>query len=162
MNLHKWLSLFNYYFTTNPTSIFSLSVVLTTYSILLFLECCLFSLQPIGALNPKRAAFFSERFESWEDDQVPKFHYGTHYSTSSFTQMWLLRTVSCEHTHTYGLSIDIMSFILYKLSPYTNPIRKPTITAFLVSHCHMQISSTTVFFPNNTKPHKTKRSSTSF
>ncbi|XP_051560921.1 lipopolysaccharide-responsive and beige-like anchor protein isoform X2 [Myxocyprinus asiaticus] len=47
--------------------------------------------KPIGALNPKRAAFFSERFESWEDDQVPKFHYGTHYSTSSFTQMWLLR-----------------------------------------------------------------------
>uniref|UniRef100_A0A672PNS2 LPS responsive beige-like anchor protein n=1 Tax=Sinocyclocheilus grahami TaxID=75366 RepID=A0A672PNS2_SINGR len=47
--------------------------------------------KPIGALNPKRAAFFSERFESWEDEQVPKFHYGTHYSTSSFTQMWLLR-----------------------------------------------------------------------
>ncbi|KAF3852486.1 hypothetical protein F7725_005841 [Dissostichus mawsoni] len=36
--------------------------------------------KPIGALNPKRAAFFSDRYESWEDDQVPKFHYGTHYS----------------------------------------------------------------------------------
>ncbi|XP_046699240.1 lipopolysaccharide-responsive and beige-like anchor protein isoform X2 [Silurus meridionalis] len=47
--------------------------------------------KPIGALNPKRAAFFSERYESWEDDQVPKFHYGTHYSTASFTMMWLLR-----------------------------------------------------------------------
>ncbi|XP_036372416.1 lipopolysaccharide-responsive and beige-like anchor protein [Megalops cyprinoides] len=47
--------------------------------------------KPIGALNPKRAAFFSERFDSWEDDQVPRFHYATHYSTSSFTQMWLLR-----------------------------------------------------------------------
>ncbi|KAJ8262151.1 hypothetical protein GJAV_G00163030 [Gymnothorax javanicus] len=47
--------------------------------------------KPIGALNPKRAAFFSERFETWEDDQVPKFHYGTHYSTSSFTLMWLIR-----------------------------------------------------------------------
>uniref|UniRef100_A0AAZ3RTJ1 LPS-responsive vesicle trafficking, beach and anchor containing n=1 Tax=Oncorhynchus tshawytscha TaxID=74940 RepID=A0AAZ3RTJ1_ONCTS len=47
--------------------------------------------KPIGALNPKRAAFFNNRYESWEDDQVPKFHYGTHYSTSSFTQMWLLR-----------------------------------------------------------------------
>ncbi|XP_015200106.2 lipopolysaccharide-responsive and beige-like anchor protein isoform X1 [Lepisosteus oculatus] len=47
--------------------------------------------KPVGALNPKRAAFFSERFESWEDEQVPKFHYGTHYSTSSFTLMWLLR-----------------------------------------------------------------------
>ncbi|KAL7841223.1 hypothetical protein SRHO_G00249140 [Serrasalmus rhombeus] len=47
--------------------------------------------KPIGALNPKRAAFFSERYESWEDEQVPKFHYGTHYSTASFTMMWLLR-----------------------------------------------------------------------
>ncbi|XP_048382932.1 lipopolysaccharide-responsive and beige-like anchor protein isoform X2 [Stegostoma tigrinum] len=47
--------------------------------------------KPIGALNPKRAAFFSERHESWEDDQVPPFHYGTHYSTSSFTLAWLLR-----------------------------------------------------------------------
>ncbi|CAL8331350.1 unnamed protein product [Lota lota] len=47
--------------------------------------------KPIGALNPKRAAFFSDRYESWEDDQVPKFHYGTHYSTSSFVQTWLLR-----------------------------------------------------------------------
>uniref|UniRef100_A0A8C4Y919 LPS responsive beige-like anchor protein n=1 Tax=Gopherus evgoodei TaxID=1825980 RepID=A0A8C4Y919_9SAUR len=33
--------------------------------------------KPIGALNPKRAAFF-----------VPKFHYGTHYSTASFALTW--------------------------------------------------------------------------
>lgn len=50
--------------------------------------------QPVGALNPKRAAFFAERYESWEDDQVPKFHYGTHYSTASFVLAWLLRIVS--------------------------------------------------------------------
>uniref|UniRef100_A0A8C5P734 LPS responsive beige-like anchor protein n=1 Tax=Leptobrachium leishanense TaxID=445787 RepID=A0A8C5P734_9ANUR len=47
--------------------------------------------KPVGALNPKRAAFFAERFETWEDDNVPKFHYGTHYSTSSFVLSWLLR-----------------------------------------------------------------------
>lgn len=47
--------------------------------------------KPVGALNPKRAAFFSERYETWEDDQVPKFHYGTHYSTASFVLAWLLR-----------------------------------------------------------------------
>lgn len=45
-------------------------------------------------MNPKRAAFFAERYESWEDDQVPKFHYGTHYSTASFALAWLLRIVS--------------------------------------------------------------------
>lgn len=62
------------------------------------------SLQPIGALNPKRAAFFSDRFESWEDEQVPKFHYGTHYSTSSFTLMWLLRIVSSMKNMQYFIS----------------------------------------------------------
>ncbi|XP_069487363.1 lipopolysaccharide-responsive and beige-like anchor protein isoform X2 [Ambystoma mexicanum] len=47
--------------------------------------------KPVGALNPKRAAFFAERYDTWEDDQVPKFHYGTHYSTASFVLAWLLR-----------------------------------------------------------------------
>ncbi|XP_071977592.1 lipopolysaccharide-responsive and beige-like anchor protein isoform X2 [Engystomops pustulosus] len=47
--------------------------------------------KPVGALNPKRAAFFAERYETWEDEQVPKFHYGTHYSTASFVLSWLLR-----------------------------------------------------------------------
>ncbi|XP_018416801.1 PREDICTED: lipopolysaccharide-responsive and beige-like anchor protein [Nanorana parkeri] len=47
--------------------------------------------KPVGALNPKRAAFFAERYDSWEDEQVPKFQYGTHYSTASFVLSWLLR-----------------------------------------------------------------------
>ena len=32
-----------------------------------------------------------ERYESWEDTKVPRFHYGTHYSTALFTAGWLLR-----------------------------------------------------------------------
>lgn len=59
--------------------------------------------KPIGALNPKRAAFFAERFESWEDEQVPKFHYGTHYSTASFVLAWLLRI---EPFTTYFLNLQ--------------------------------------------------------
>ncbi|XP_050014770.1 lipopolysaccharide-responsive and beige-like anchor protein isoform X2 [Alexandromys fortis] len=59
--------------------------------------------KPVGALNPKRAAFFAERFESWEDDQVPKFHYGTHYSTASFVLAWLLRI---EPFTTYFLNLQ--------------------------------------------------------
>ncbi|XP_071951821.1 neurobeachin-like isoform X2 [Antedon mediterranea] len=47
--------------------------------------------KPIGALNPSRKAFFQERYESWEDDKIPPFHYGTHYSTSAFTLAWLIR-----------------------------------------------------------------------
>ena len=34
-----------------------------------------------------------ERLESWEHDQIPPFHYGTHYSTAAFTLNWLIRLV---------------------------------------------------------------------
>ncbi|KAI8127766.1 Neurobeachin [Lucilia cuprina] len=47
--------------------------------------------KPIGALNPSRRAYFEERYESWESDTIPPFHYGTHYSTASFTLNWLVR-----------------------------------------------------------------------
>ncbi|XP_069615079.1 neurobeachin isoform X5 [Ranitomeya imitator] len=47
--------------------------------------------KPIGALNPKRAVFYAERYETWEDDQTPPYHYNTHYSTSTFTLCWLVR-----------------------------------------------------------------------
>nr|XP_020639476.1 neurobeachin isoform X4 [Pogona vitticeps] len=47
--------------------------------------------KPIGALNPKRAVFYAERYETWEDDQTPPYHYNTHYSTSTCTLSWLVR-----------------------------------------------------------------------
>nr|XP_023681770.1 neurobeachin [Paramormyrops kingsleyae] len=47
--------------------------------------------KPIGALNPKRAVFFAERYESWEDEQIPPCHYTSHYSTAICTLSWLVR-----------------------------------------------------------------------
>eukprot|EP00064_Thunnus_orientalis_P000008 superscaffoldBa00000001_g8 len=47
--------------------------------------------QPVGALNPKRAAFYAERYETWEDDQTPPCHYNSHYSTVASTLHWLIR-----------------------------------------------------------------------
>ncbi|XP_034937724.1 neurobeachin isoform X3 [Chelonus insularis] len=47
--------------------------------------------KPIGALNPSRRAYFEERFQSWEHDSIPPFHYGTHYSTAAFVLHWLIR-----------------------------------------------------------------------
>lgn len=47
--------------------------------------------KPIGALNLARAAYFQKRFEDWDDPNIPPFHYGTHYSTASFTLSWLVR-----------------------------------------------------------------------
>lgn len=47
--------------------------------------------KPIGALNPTRKQFFIERFQNWENNNIPPFHYGTHYSTAAFTLNWLIR-----------------------------------------------------------------------
>ncbi|CAF1380580.1 unnamed protein product, partial [Rotaria sp. Silwood1] len=47
--------------------------------------------KPIGALNPTRKSFFIERYNNWESDTIPPFHYGTHYSTAAFTLGWLIR-----------------------------------------------------------------------
>ncbi|XP_043114595.1 neurobeachin isoform X8 [Puntigrus tetrazona] len=46
--------------------------------------------KPIGALNPKRAVFYAERYESW-DEETPPCHYTTHYSTAASTLHWLVR-----------------------------------------------------------------------
>ncbi|XP_037656516.1 neurobeachin isoform X3 [Choloepus didactylus] len=47
--------------------------------------------KPIGALNPKRAVFYAERYETCDDDQSPPCHYSTHYSTAVSTLSWLVR-----------------------------------------------------------------------
>ncbi|XP_063762464.1 neurobeachin [Eleginops maclovinus] len=47
--------------------------------------------KPIGALNPKRAAFYAEHYETWEDDQTPPCHYNSHYSTAASSLHWLVR-----------------------------------------------------------------------
>uniref|UniRef100_A0A8C1SPE4 Neurobeachin n=1 Tax=Cyprinus carpio TaxID=7962 RepID=A0A8C1SPE4_CYPCA len=46
--------------------------------------------KPIGALNPKRAVFYADRYESW-DEETPPCHYTTHYSTAASTLHWLVR-----------------------------------------------------------------------
>uniref|UniRef100_A0A3B4EPH7 Neurobeachin n=1 Tax=Pygocentrus nattereri TaxID=42514 RepID=A0A3B4EPH7_PYGNA len=46
--------------------------------------------KPIGALNPKRAVFYAERYELW-DEETPPCHYTSHYSTAASTLHWLIR-----------------------------------------------------------------------
>ncbi|XP_068123167.1 neurobeachin isoform X5 [Hyperolius riggenbachi] len=63
--------------------------------------------KPVGALNPKRAVFYAERYETWEDDQTPPYHYNTHYSTSTFTLCWLVRI---EPFTTFFLTVNDSKF----------------------------------------------------
>ncbi|CAD5222558.1 unnamed protein product [Bursaphelenchus xylophilus] len=59
--------------------------------------------KPIGALSESRRKHFQERFNNWDEDSVPAFHYGTHYSTQSFTLNWLFRL---EPFTTYFLNLQ--------------------------------------------------------
>lgn len=47
--------------------------------------------KPIGALEPNRLKTFVERYETFEDDEIPKFHYGSHYSSAGVVLFYLIR-----------------------------------------------------------------------
>lgn len=47
--------------------------------------------KPIGALNEARLQQFVERYESFDDPKIPKFHYGTHYSNAGGVLFYLMR-----------------------------------------------------------------------
>ncbi|KAJ4811845.1 WD-40 repeat family protein / beige-like protein [Rhynchospora pubera] len=47
--------------------------------------------KPVGALNPERLKKFQERYASFDDPVIPKFHYGSHYSSAGTVLYYLLR-----------------------------------------------------------------------
>ncbi|VVB06449.1 unnamed protein product [Arabis nemorensis] len=47
--------------------------------------------KPIGALNPERLKKFQERYSSFEDPIIPKFHYDSHYSSAGAMLHYLAR-----------------------------------------------------------------------
>uniref|UniRef100_A0A5S6QKC9 Putative neurobeachin homolog n=1 Tax=Trichuris muris TaxID=70415 RepID=A0A5S6QKC9_TRIMR len=47
--------------------------------------------KPVGALNDSRRKCFVDRYNQWEHEKIPPFHYGTHYSTAAFTLNWMIR-----------------------------------------------------------------------
>ncbi|XP_061347009.1 BEACH domain-containing protein C2-like [Gastrolobium bilobum] len=47
--------------------------------------------KPVGALNPDRLQKFQERYASFDDPIIPKFHYGSHYSSAGTVLYYLVR-----------------------------------------------------------------------
>ncbi|KAL8119165.1 BEACH domain-containing protein C2-like [Apium graveolens] len=47
--------------------------------------------KPIGALSPDRLKKFQERYSSFDDPVIPKFHYGSHYSSAGTVLYYLTR-----------------------------------------------------------------------
>jgi hypothetical protein len=52
--------------------------------------------KPIGALNPERLHEFIERYNSLDDDTVPKFMYGSHYSSAGVVIHYMVCTHICN------------------------------------------------------------------
>ncbi|CAG8517643.1 8239_t:CDS:2 [Ambispora gerdemannii] len=57
--------------------------------------------KPIGALDPNRLAQVLERYEGFEDPsgRIPKFHYGTHYSSAATVAGYLIRLEPFTSVH---------------------------------------------------------------
>ncbi|KAL4562785.1 hypothetical protein LXL04_026816 [Taraxacum kok-saghyz] len=47
--------------------------------------------KPVGALNPDRLKKIQERYYSFNDTVIPKFHYGSHYSSAGTVLYYLMR-----------------------------------------------------------------------
>ncbi|CAI5460339.1 unnamed protein product [Closterium sp. Yama58-4] len=47
--------------------------------------------KPVGALDAERLEKFVERYHSFADPVIPKFHYGSHYSSAGIVAHYLLR-----------------------------------------------------------------------
>ncbi|KAK4741294.1 hypothetical protein SAY87_024882 [Trapa incisa] len=47
--------------------------------------------KPVGALNPGRLKKFQERYSTFVDPVIPKFHYGSHYSSIGTVLYYLVR-----------------------------------------------------------------------
>ncbi|XP_065885731.1 neurobeachin-like isoform X3 [Dysidea avara] len=54
--------------------------------------------KPIGLLNPDRLEQFKTRYDFMDDD-MPKFLFGTHYSTMAYTLHWLIRVEPYSSLH---------------------------------------------------------------
>ncbi|XP_010556770.1 PREDICTED: protein SPIRRIG isoform X2 [Tarenaya hassleriana] len=47
--------------------------------------------KPMGCQTPDGEEEFRKRYESWDDPEVPKFHYGSHYSSAGIVLFYLIR-----------------------------------------------------------------------
>ncbi|KAL9228969.1 hypothetical protein vseg_004493 [Gypsophila vaccaria] len=47
--------------------------------------------KPVGALNSERLKKYQERYSSFDDPVIPKFHYGSHYSSAGTVLYYLVR-----------------------------------------------------------------------
>ncbi|XP_042484806.1 protein SPIRRIG-like isoform X1 [Macadamia integrifolia] len=64
--------------------------------------------KPMGCQTDEREDEFKKRYESWDDPDVPKFHYGSHYSSAGIVLFYLVRLppFSAENQKLQGGQFD--------------------------------------------------------
>ncbi|CAO2818862.1 unnamed protein product [Amaranthus hypochondriacus] len=64
--------------------------------------------KPMGCQTPEGEEEFRKRYESWDDPEVPKFHYGSHYSSAGIVLFYLVRLppFSAENQKLQGGQFD--------------------------------------------------------
>lgn len=64
--------------------------------------------KPMGCQTLEGEEEFKKRYESWDDPEVPKFHYGSHYSSAGIVLFYLLRLppFSAENQKLQGGQFD--------------------------------------------------------
>lgn len=68
--------------------------------------------KPIGALEPTRLEQCLQRYKYFDDPKIPKFHYGTHYSSAGAVLFYLMRLepFTSYFTQLGGGKFDVVSF----------------------------------------------------
>jgi hypothetical protein len=59
--------------------------------------------KPIGALNPERLAKFQRRFENFDDESIPPFHYGTYVCVCLFVNTLTLMTRTKQFNRIFSI-----------------------------------------------------------
>ncbi|CAA7049665.1 unnamed protein product, partial [Microthlaspi erraticum] len=64
--------------------------------------------KPMGCQTPEGEEEFKKRYEGWDDPEVPKFHYGSHYSSAGIVLFYLIRLppFSAENQKLQGGQFD--------------------------------------------------------
>ncbi|XP_010456002.1 PREDICTED: BEACH domain-containing protein A2-like isoform X2 [Camelina sativa] len=64
--------------------------------------------KPMGCQTPEGEEEFRKRYESWDDPEVPNFHYGSHYSSAGIVLFYLIRLppFSAENQKLQGGQFD--------------------------------------------------------
>ncbi|RVW41089.1 BEACH domain-containing protein C2 [Vitis vinifera] len=77
-----------------------------------------YSSKPVGALNPDRLTKFQERYSSFDDPIIPKFHYGSHYSSAGTVVCSSLCTLDGFHVSGHYIANQVL-YYLTRVEPFT-------------------------------------------